>query len=333
MLMICPKCGSNLSEQSAFCTSCGARLSAPPKSNPFNGFEETQLLYSDENFDDDGETVLLNPTNNPQRYQGAYPTGADKVCPRCGAVIPADSRFCPQCAMIFTSADAPIPPKKKKTGLIIGLVIAAVVVIAAVAAFVLLLPKDDAPQDVPYSNTSIDLTSAEPEASTENAVPTEPDTSADIAVPTEPEQPHSYQLVIGNCSWWEAQEHAALLGGHLVTFDDESEYLFVLALIDINDYNDVYFRIGARREPDSLLYHWVDASGELYGDPLNVYDAWCAKCWLEGEPNYEYDSISEEYLEIYYSEEKGDWVWNDTGASPDWPTDPEKLGYIIEFDQ
>lgn len=327
--MICPKCGSNLAEQSAFCTSCGARLSAPPSSNPFNDLEETQLLYSDENFDGSGETVLLHPTDNPQRYQGAYPTGADKVCPRCNALIPADSRFCPQCAMIFTSADAPISPKKKKTGLIIGLVIAAVVVIAAVAAFFLLFPKDNAPQDdAPYSNTSIDLTSAQPEAPT----PTEPDTSADIAVPTEPEQPHCYQFVISNCSWWEAQEHAASLGGHLVTFDDEREYLDVLDLIDLKDYNDIYFRIGARREPDSLIYHWVDASGELYGEPLNAYDAWCAKYWLEGEPNYEYESVSEEYLEIYYSEEKGDWVWNDTEASPDWPTDPEKLGYIIEFD-
>ena len=143
---------------------------------------------------------------------------------------------------------------------------------------------------------------------------------------------HRYEFVISNCSWQEAQSAAKARGGYLVNFNTLQEYTSVLTQIEAQGYHDVHFRIGGMRSEDSREYYWVDADGAFYGECLNASGAWCLAQWQEGEPNFEWESVKEEYMEIYFSEDENRWVWNDVKNQLTFPKDPEKIGYIVEYD-
>ena len=142
---------------------------------------------------------------------------------------------------------------------------------------------------------------------------------------------HSYELVISNCSWEEAYKLAEKKGGYLVNFNSREEYDAVLARIEEQGYHDVYFRIGGRRTPYANEYFWLAEYYREYGTALNSPDAWCADLWLPGEPNFEWDGIEERYLEMYYSANDGRWVWCDVKNEMTYPADPERCGFIIEY--
>ena len=143
---------------------------------------------------------------------------------------------------------------------------------------------------------------------------------------------HRYEFVIGKYSWLEAQDAARAKGGYLVNFNTQEEYFSVLSEIEVLGYQDVYFRIGGRRIGDSKEYYWVGADGATYGDCLNADNAWCLSLWQDGEPNYEWKSTREEFMEIFFSEDDNRWVWNDVGNQQTYPSDPTKTGFIIEYD-
>lgn len=143
---------------------------------------------------------------------------------------------------------------------------------------------------------------------------------------------NSYEFVIGKYSWLEAQDAARAKGGYLVNFNTQEEYFSVLSEIEVLGYQDVYFRIGGRRIGDSKEYYWVGADGAAYGDCLNADNAWCLSQWQDGEPNYEWNSTREEFMEIFFSKDDNRWVWNDVGNQQTYPSDPTKTGFIIEYD-
>ena len=143
---------------------------------------------------------------------------------------------------------------------------------------------------------------------------------------------HSYEFVISNCSWEEASDIAEKKGGYLVNFNSREEYDAVLAQLEEQGHHDVYFRIGGMRASLAEEYFWDDNVWSSDDDTvLNSPDAWCADLWLSGEPNFEWDGVEERYLEMYYSAPDGRWVWCDVKNEMTYPADPERCGYIIEY--
>ena len=69
---VCPSCGEPLAAGTAFCTGCGARVSAPEPAAPAAA----------------PAPVLVTPA--PQPVQAS-------VCPNCGEPLPADATFCINC--------------------------------------------------------------------------------------------------------------------------------------------------------------------------------------------------------------------------------------------
>ena len=89
------------------------------------------------------------------------------------------------------------------------------------------------------------------------------------------------------------------------------------------------------RATDSRDYYGVDESGQMYGDVINSGSYWCASEWMAGEPSYQDGATQEQYLDIFYHQNSGKWVWNDV---PDdilaaVPSFSGKLGYICEYEE
>ena len=168
-----------------------------------------------------------------------------------------------------------------------------------------------------------------PETQTETILQTEPETE-DPALAFEN---HSYEYVISDCTWSEAQNRAREKGGYLVNINSSEEFARISKEISSQGYNKIQFRLGGRRDLDGRQYYWVDADDRFVGEPLNESSSWCYDEWLDGEPNYEYDNVKEYTIDMYKKDESY-WVLNDV------PNDivsivpyySGKLGYIIEYD-
>lgn len=170
---------------------------------------------------------------------------------------------------------------------------------------------------------------AETESQTEKQTETEKETE-DPALAFEN---HSYEYVISDCTWTEAQKRAREKGGYLVNINSREELDRISSEISSKGYNKIQFLLGGRRDRDGRQYYWVDADDHFTGDPLNESGSWCYDVWLDGEPNYEYDNVQEYRMNMYKKDESY-WVLNDV---PDdivaiVPYYSGKLGYIIEYD-
>ena len=107
-----------------------------------------------------------------------------------------------------------------------------------------------------------------------------------------------------------------------------------LHMLEDMGYEEKQFRIGGRRDKDSMEYYWVDEYNVLYGDQINTSVYWCTDKWMQNEPSFVDGEIDECYLDIFYYEGEGRWVMNDV------PNDiisivpyySGKIGYIIEYE-
>ena len=145
---------------------------------------------------------------------------------------------------------------------------------------------------------------------------------------------HTYRLVISDCSWTQAYQEAVNAGGYLARLETWEEYQSVLQMINNSGVSGIMFRIGARRDPESALYQWVDRNNTVFGGALNAPESWVYPEWMSGEPSFQDGDIQEAYVDIYYYQKEGRWVWDDV---PDdiisvVPSYSGKLGYIIEFE-
>ena len=172
-----------------------------------------------------------------------------------------------------------------------------------------------------------------PETQTETILQTEPETEPETEDPALAFENHSYEYVISDCTWSEAQNRAREKGGYLVNINSPEEFARISKEISSQGYNKIQFRLGGRRDLDGRQYYWVDADDRFVGEPLNESSSWCYDEWLDGEPNYEYDNVKEYTIDMYKKDESY-WVLNDV------PNDivsivpyySGKLGYIIEYD-
>lgn len=131
---------------------------------------------------------------------------------------------------------------------------------------------------------------------------------------------HIYEVITDDIDWTSAQEEASTRGGHLVTFDTEAEYAYVLSLLTNMNKEHLHLWIGAGR--DGSQFYWIDGKGEFYGSVLNSPDHWIYPFWGETQ---------EQYGQMYYSRELQKWI---IGYGPNGSNDATNGtgGYIIEWD-
>ena len=144
---------------------------------------------------------------------------------------------------------------------------------------------------------------------------------------------HSYEYVVSDASWSQAQEEAQKKGGYLVNINSKEEFDRIISGIEENGYDDILFRIGGQRTDEDSLYYWIDADHQQIGEALNTEGSWCKDLWASGEPSFEYKDTPETCMDMYQSD--GTWLWNDVPDNMiEVVSDAYKgrLGYIIEFD-
>lgn len=147
---------------------------------------------------------------------------------------------------------------------------------------------------------------------------------------------HRYEYYVDDCSWNEAFYRARSLGGYLARINTYQEYEYIKADIRQQHKEKIMFRVGARRDPGSSLYYWVDINNSPVIGPINVRDYWAFPEWMSGEPSFSDKdlNIEEEYVDIYFFEKEKRWVFNDVpddivAAVPNYSG---RIGYIVEYD-
>ena len=145
---------------------------------------------------------------------------------------------------------------------------------------------------------------------------------------------HSYRLVVSDCTWQQAFQNAAAAGGHLATFETADEFNAIITQITQAGLSSIMFRIGGRRDLNSTQYNWTDSNNNLTGVALNNPSSWANSVWMQGEPSFQDGDIQEAFMDLFYYQKEGRWVFNDV---PDdiisiVPGYSGKIGYIIEFD-
>ena len=143
---------------------------------------------------------------------------------------------------------------------------------------------------------------------------------------------HRYDFIISDESWEKAEKTAKSAGGHLITIEERKEYNVILSQIREKGYQNIQFRIGARRDPESKEYHWIDSGNNLSGAVINSPGYWSYPEFEDGEPSFRWDENEEAYLMFYFNKKTGKWVWNDM-ADNVYSPGQNKYGYIIEYEE
>lgn len=91
--MYCQMCGKEIPDDSGFCPECGAKV----EPDPFVETNQQDVAASEPvDVNQQVEVVAAPQKITQQNEQSIIPEGM-KPCTNCGAPIPADSRFCPEC--------------------------------------------------------------------------------------------------------------------------------------------------------------------------------------------------------------------------------------------
>ena len=85
---------------------------------------------------------------------------------------------------------------------------------------------------------------------------------------------------------------------------------------------------------DRSEYYLTSGDLSLYGGALNGRTEWINAWWDDAEPSYKNVEFEETCVEMFYSENKGQWVLNDVvdGFLMDQEYLSGKVGYIVEYE-
>lgn len=130
--------------------------------------------------------------------------------------------------------------------------------------------------------------------------------------------PHSYQLLVEDVSWAQAQQRCTELGGHLVVINDKEEFDRIVAMAEEKGVPRIW--IGCHRVDGKMV--WENGqTGYLDG------------AWAKGEPSYVdiNDQVAEDYVMLWNN---NGWGYNDNRNDPiaDYPAwYSGTVGFICEF--
>lgn len=167
---------------------------------------------------------------------------------------------------------------------------------------------------------------------------------ADSLIYAEPEQDepgiHQYQIVIEDCTWYDALTRCSTQGGYLARISSPEEYQYIVDMLNSRGYTNIHFYLGGRRDDTGDDYYWVNEQNEFMGECLNSSDSWCGSYWYPDEPSFR-DTGSDATGEIVENVMNlfcvsGSWYLNDSsdnlaGNYPDLLSG--KVGYIIEYEE
>lgn len=151
---------------------------------------------------------------------------------------------------------------------------------------------------------------------------------------------HRYEFIIADLSWSDAFADCIERGGNMVMFDSVGEYENVVVNLAKTDYQNIKFWIGATREYGSDEYRWVNQYnteedyGGLGSSVINK-NSYYSSYWLNGEPNFYYDGVEEDCLNMFYYKKEARWVLNDTPNDilAVVPSYKGCIGYICEYEE
>lgn len=259
-------------------------------------------------------------------------------CKRCGQEIQNGDQFCGNCGWKVEEKKTPVIP------IVIGIIVVVILVVAGVFWYLHKQEQKKVEENLAKFQEKIEEDS---QASTEdpaddqtNSQDAKEENDADkeeeesVTDPTEGGI-HRYEYIISDMTWTQACQECLNRGGYLVRINSREEYDYIISQLNERHLSNIQFKIGGRREANSKEYYWVDEAGKLYGDVINSDSYWCASEWMAGEPSYQDGATEEQYLDIFYHQNSGKWVWNDV---PDdiVATVPEfsgKIGYICEYEE
>ncbi|MDR1778683.1 MAG: VWA domain-containing protein [Clostridiales Family XIII bacterium] len=148
---------------------------------------------------------------------------------------------------------------------------------------------------------------------------------------------HRYEFVVKDITWEEAFAECQAKGGYLAHINSVAENEYIIQQIKASGHDNVLFWLGGRRDAGSDKYYWVDGNNKTYGKEINSSTYWVADLWMENEPSFRDErlNLDEYYLDIFYYNARGAWVWNDCpnnilDAGADYYSG--KIGYICEYD-
>ncbi len=154
----------------------------------------------------------------------------------------------------------------------------------------------------------------------------------------EDDEIHSYEFVIGDYSWTQAYESVQQEGEkkYLARITSVEEYRYISELIKTSNLQNYQFWIGATREKDSSVYHWINNDGEISKKPVSktgIYEG----AWANGEPGLKSkgdngEEVVDDCIMMYYDLENDVFKWKDAANRilSGTPSLAGKIGYIIE---
>ena len=143
---------------------------------------------------------------------------------------------------------------------------------------------------------------------------------------------HSYEYIIDDVTWKQAYKDCISRGGYLAHINSVEEYEKILEDLNTEEYQKINFYIGARRDPDTEEYYWINTNGDYFGDVLNSPSL--SQYWLEGEPSFEGEGEEELFMDMIYKQSDDKWFWNDVPNDIEALSDYFKgrIGYICEYE-
>lgn len=163
-------------------------------------------------------------------------------------------------------------------------------------------------------------------------------------ISAEPEQDetgiHQYQIVVEDCTWYDALAGCAAQGGYMARISSPEEYQYIVEMLNSGGYTNIHFYLGGRRDDTGVDYYWVNKQNEFMGDCLNSSDSWTSSYWYQNEPSFRdtgsdaNGEIAENVMNLFCV--SGTWYLNDSsddlaGYYPDLLRG--KVGYIIEYEE
>ena len=157
----------------------------------------------------------------------------------------------------------------------------------------------------------------------------------------EDDEIHSYEFVIGDYSWTQAYESVQNEGEkkYLARITSEKEFLYVSDLIKSSNLQNYQFWIGANRDDDESVYHWINNDGEISKKPLTkggLYEG----AWANDEPSLKSkadngEEVVDDCIMMYYDLDKDAFKWKDVANKvlSGTPSLAGKIGYIIETEK